>query len=253
MACYRWTWSRSSEPDNEFDDQFVPDSSVGESCNRFMRGAPGLAEYLARKGLAYVDVERHHQVTKRAIHYCRCGEASEAPKRAPKRAPKLASRRSRPQAHQDPWWMEAWHLLGHAIPVGTVLSRSDVRTVASGSVSATADSVGPQIVSGESLRPRERTRVSGDRRTESAVARENLDPVSLQGTESFEVESEVESIEVLEYHPLANGEAKPTQVHLWMGIAGSDQPFAMRFRSGRPIDELIVALITHRKAVFGGG
>ena len=78
--------------------------------------------------------------------------------------------------------------------------------------------------------------------------RENQGPSNLLGQEYIPVES----IEVLEYHPLPDGEGPPTEVHLWLKIEGAeDTPFAIRFHSPRSVDELIVALITHRKAVWG--
>ena len=77
---------------------------------------------------------------------------------------------------------------------------------------------------------------------------EDQRPINVAGQEFIPVLS----IRVLEYHPLPDGEGEPTQVHLWMVIDGAeDMPFVIRFHSGKPIDELIVALITHRKAVFG--
>ncbi len=74
------------------------------------------------------------------------------------------------------------------------------------------------------------------------------EPVNLTGVEFFDIEE----ILVAEFHPLPNGEGSPTQVHLNCRIAGFPGAVIMRFKSGRPIDELIVSLMTHRKAVFGG-
>ena len=73
---------------------------------------------------------------------------------------------------------------------------------------------------------------------------------NLAGQEFFPVES----IEVLEYCPLPNGEGEPTEVHLWLKIEGAEStPFAIRFHSPRTVDELIVALMTHRARVWGKG
>ncbi len=77
------------------------------------------------------------------------------------------------------------------------------------------------------------------------MVRENQDPVNLAGVEFFEIEK----ISVHEFHELSEG--LPSQVHLWFTVAGTPYPYVVRFKSGRGIDELIVALMTHRKAVFG--
>ncbi len=72
-------------------------------------------------------------------------------------------------------------------------------------------------------------------------------PVNLAGVEFYELDE----IEVGEFHPLPNGEGDPTQVHLNCRLKGFPAAFVVRFKSGRAVDELIVALITHRKGVFG--
>ena len=82
-----------------------------------------------------------------------------------------------------------------------------------------------------------------------ASPREPIIPENLAGQEFYKIES----IEVLEYHPEPDGVGEPTEVHLWLKIEGAeDTPFVIRFHSPRGVDELIVALITHRKAVWGG-
>ncbi len=63
---------------------------------------------------------------------------------------------------------------------------------------------------------------------------------------------DVKAISVNEWHPLADGQGEPEQVHLWVEVDGAPGPLVVRFKSGRPIDELVTALITHRRAVFGG-
>jgi len=60
----------------------------------------------------------------------------------------------------------------------------------------------------------------------------------------------IKSISVNEWHPLPDGQGKPEQVHLWIQMEDSDIPFVMRFKSPKPVDELIVALITHRNGVW---
>ena len=74
-----------------------------------------------------------------------------------------------------------------------------------------------------------------------------MKPINLEGMEFFEIES----ISVIEYYPLPDGQGKPTQVHLWCQMVDSPDPFVMRFRSPTAIDALIVALITHRRGVWG--
>ncbi|KKM68340.1 hypothetical protein LCGC14_1461950 [marine sediment metagenome] len=77
---------------------------------------------------------------------------------------------------------------------------------------------------------------------------EDQRPVNLVEQEFFPISS----ITVHEYHSLPDGKGPPTEVHLWLKIEGAeDTPFAIRFHSPRRIDELIVALMTHRKAVWG--
>lgn len=61
----------------------------------------------------------------------------------------------------------------------------------------------------------------------------------------------IKGLTVAEYHPLPNGEGPPTAIHLVIEIEGVPLPLVMRFNEPSSIDELIVALIAHRKAVFG--
>ena len=62
---------------------------------------------------------------------------------------------------------------------------------------------------------------------------------------------EVKSISVNEWHSLPDGQGKPEQVHLWLELEGFPHPLVMRFHSPQAVDELIVALMTHRKGVWG--
>lgn len=75
-----------------------------------------------------------------------------------------------------------------------------------------------------------------------------MEAINLEGMSFFEVES----ISVNEWHRLPDGQGRPEQVHMFIQLKDVGIPIVMRFKSGKPMDELIVALITHRKAVFGG-
>ncbi len=72
------------------------------------------------------------------------------------------------------------------------------------------------------------------------------EPVNVAGVEFFEIEK----IEVMEFHELPDGQGDPSEVHLMLKIAEWPHPFIIRFHSRRPVDELIVALMTHSKAVW---
>lgn len=61
---------------------------------------------------------------------------------------------------------------------------------------------------------------------------------------------EVIGIDIAEWHPLPNGEGRPTQVHMRFDVADFPYPMIMRFMSRRPVDQLIVALMTHANAVW---
>ena len=77
---------------------------------------------------------------------------------------------------------------------------------------------------------------------------EDQEPFNLAGQQFVPVTS----IEVLEFHPLPDGQGAPTEVHLWLKIEGSeDTPFAIRFHSAPAVDQLIVALMVHRRRVWG--
>ena len=79
---------------------------------------------------------------------------------------------------------------------------------------------------------------------------EDQGPFNLAGQQFIPVAS----IDVLEFCEGDKHDAgPPTEVHLWLKIEGSeDTPFAIRFHSPNAVDQLIVALITHRRAVWGG-
>lgn len=74
----------------------------------------------------------------------------------------------------------------------------------------------------------------------------DITPVNVGGLPYYEIDS----IDVAEWHPLPNGEGKPTQVHLLLTMKNNPIPLAIRFKSRRPIDELIMALITHADGVW---
>lgn len=70
---------------------------------------------------------------------------------------------------------------------------------------------------------------------------------NLTGVEFFEINE----VSIVEYHPLANGQGEPTEAHMNIDIKGFSHPVIMRMKSGKVMDELIVAMITHRRRVFG--
>lgn len=61
---------------------------------------------------------------------------------------------------------------------------------------------------------------------------------------------EIESIVVNEWHELPDGRGDPSEVHIVVKVKGAKYPLIMRFKKPRPIDDLIVALITHRRRVW---
>jgi hypothetical protein len=78
------------------------------------------------------------------------------------------------------------------------------------------------------------------------MSHEDITPVNTVGMKYFEVEN----IGVFEWHSLPDGQGKPEQVHLQFKVAGIPYPFVMRFKSRKPVDELIMALITHANGVW---
>ena len=60
----------------------------------------------------------------------------------------------------------------------------------------------------------------------------------------------LDSIDVSEWHPLLDGQGKPTQVHVSMMIEGLDVPLVMRFKGPGTLDALISALAVHRFHVW---
>ncbi len=61
----------------------------------------------------------------------------------------------------------------------------------------------------------------------------------------------IERIEVVEFHEDLDGGGDPTEVHLLITFKDSPHPvMVMRFHSRPAVDDLIVALIAHSKAVW---
>ena len=71
----------------------------------------------------------------------------------------------------------------------------------------------------------------------------NLDGVAV-------LELKLDSIDVLEWHPLPDGQGKPTQVHVSVMVEGLDVPLVMRFKGPGTLDALISALAVHRFHVW---
>ena len=63
--------------------------------------------------------------------------------------------------------------------------------------------------------------------------------------------TEVEGIEVYNWHPLPNGEGQPTEVHMHLNLKIFPYPLVMRFKGPRGLDHLIAALVAHRRDVWG--
>jgi hypothetical protein len=78
------------------------------------------------------------------------------------------------------------------------------------------------------------------------MRKDDISPINVASMKFFEIKQ----ISVNEWHPLPDGKGKPKQVHLWLDIEGIPYPFVLRFKSRRPVDELIVALITHANHVW---
>ncbi len=77
---------------------------------------------------------------------------------------------------------------------------------------------------------------------------EPMEPVNLAGVEFYKIKE----INVTEFHELSDAQGKPSEVHLWITMEGLEEiPFIMRFHAPLGLDQLIVALMTHRKRVWG--
>jgi hypothetical protein len=61
---------------------------------------------------------------------------------------------------------------------------------------------------------------------------------------------DIEEISINEYHPLPNGEGKPTQVHMLIQVKGIKTPFIMRFKSPETLGKVVAALQEHSGNVW---
>ena len=78
------------------------------------------------------------------------------------------------------------------------------------------------------------------------INQDDQKPINMAGVQF----NEVLAISVNEWHPQPDGGGKPEQLHLVLEVAGLPHPLVVRFKSPRPVDSLIVALMTHRKGVW---
>jgi len=78
------------------------------------------------------------------------------------------------------------------------------------------------------------------------MRQDDVTPINIAGMQFYEIKG----ISVNEWHSLPNGEGKPEQVHMMLEVDGFPYPLVIRFKSRRPVDELIVALITHANRVW---
>ena len=76
--------------------------------------------------------------------------------------------------------------------------------------------------------------------------RDNQKPFNTAGMAFYDVQN----ISVNEWHPLPDGQGDPTQVHVWFELDEFPHPLVIRFKSRRPVDSFIVALMTHANAVW---
>lgn len=76
---------------------------------------------------------------------------------------------------------------------------------------------------------------------------DSVTPINTAGMQFLEIEG----IDVGEWHELPDGQGKPSQVHLRLDVIGFPAPLIIRFKSRRPVDQLIMALITHANGVWG--
>lgn len=74
----------------------------------------------------------------------------------------------------------------------------------------------------------------------------------LAPTEGFDVNMDLDEIEVISWCPNTLGE-NPTQVWMMIKAKSLPAPIIVRFKSARAIDEIIDALIKHADDVFGKG
>ena len=53
---------------------------------------------------------------------------------------------------------------------------------------------------------------------------------------------DIEQISIQEWHPLPNGEGKPTQVHMIIWVKGIKVPFIMRFKGPKTLGVVVATL-----------
>ena len=82
------------------------------------------------------------------------------------------------------------------------------------------------------------------------LEKESLQIVKREGFADLQAQAAIDSIDVSEWHPLPDGQGKPTQVHVSMMIDGLDVPLVMRFKGPGALDALISALAVHRFHVW---
>jgi hypothetical protein len=75
---------------------------------------------------------------------------------------------------------------------------------------------------------------------------DSITPINTAGMKYFEISG----ISVNEWHSLPDGKGNPEQIHMMVEVADFPHPLVIRFKSRRPVDELIMALITHANNVW---
>ena len=64
------------------------------------------------------------------------------------------------------------------------------------------------------------------------------------------LKGKVHEIEIAEWHPLLDGQGKPTQLHVTLRIDGVDLPIVTRFKEPGTRDNCIEALASHLYSVW---
>ena len=81
------------------------------------------------------------------------------------------------------------------------------------------------------------------------VSEDDVTPVNVAGMRYYEIKQ----VSVNEWHPLPDGKGKPEQVFMMIETDALPFPLILRFKRRRPLDELIVALMTHAERVWPKG
>ena len=87
-----------------------------------------------------------------------------------------------------------------------------------------------------------------NRRYQKPDIRYHEEPRNTEGMTWLDVK--LDSIDVVEWHPLPDGKGKPTEVHVSIMLEGLDTPIIMRFKGPGTLDGLISALAVHRFNVW---